>query len=142
MFQPAPYTQLNARQQENYRFHKVAARLPDYGFNCLRLTDDWQRADFIAYHISGQTFLKVQLKGRLCLDKKYVGKDIPIAFLRGEDCFAYPHDELLATVRSSGVLDEESERWRVNGQRHWPTPPGWGSEFLSAYKIYATKVAA
>lgn len=142
MFEPIPYSQLNSRQQENYNFHKVAARLADYGFNCLRLTDDWQGADFIACHIDGQTFLKVQLKGRLCLDKKYIGKDIHVAFLHGDDCFLYPHDELLATVISSGALNEESERWRDHGQRHWPQPPAWALQFLSEYKIADTKVAA
>lgn len=142
MFEPVSYTQLNSRQKENYNFHKVAARLADYGFHCLRLTDDWQGADFIACHIDGQTFLKVQLKGRLCLDKKYIGKDIYIAFLRGDDCFVDPHDELLATVKASGVLDEESERWRDHGQRHWPQPPAWGLDFLSDYKIIDMKAAA
>lgn len=135
MFTPIPYGQLNSRQKENHNFHKVAARMADFGFNCLRLTDDWQGADFIACHVDGQTFLKVQLKGRLCLDKKYTGKDIHIAFLRGEDCFIYPHDELLATALSNGAMNVESERWRDHGQRHWPQPPAWGVAFLANYKL-------
>ena len=73
-FAHVPYAELNSRQKENYNFHKVAARMADYGFNCLRLTDDWQGADFIACHIDGETFLKVQLKGRLVIDRKYQGK--------------------------------------------------------------------
>lgn len=135
MFTQIPYGHLNSRQQENYNFQKVAARMADFGFNCLRLTDDWQGADFIACHVDGQTFLKVQLKGRLCLDKKYTGKDIHIAFLRGEDCFIYPHDELLATALSNGAMNAESERWRDHGQRHWPQPPAWGMAFLANYKL-------
>lgn len=134
-FAPVTYSQLNSRQQENYNFQKVAARMADYGFNCLRLTDDWQGADFIACHIDGQTFLKVQLKGRLCLDKKYVGKNIHVAFARGNDCFVYPHDELLALVLANGALDEQSERWRDHGQRHWPQPPVWALAFLAAYQL-------
>ncbi len=134
-FTPVPYALLNSRQKENFNFHKVAARLADYGFHSLRLTDDWQGADFIACHIDGQTFLKVQLKGRLCLDKKYVGKGIHIAFLRGGECYLYPHDELLRLVTSNGALDEESERWRVHGQRHWPQPPAWGMAFLDNFKL-------
>ena len=47
-----PYKDLNSRQKENYNFQKVAGELADYGFNCLRLTDDWQGADFIACHIT------------------------------------------------------------------------------------------
>ena len=94
MFQPIAYADLNSRQKENYNFQKVAARLADYGFNSLRLTDDWQGADFIACHIDGETFLKVQLKGRFVLDRKYLGKDIHIAFLHRDDLYLYPHDAI------------------------------------------------
>ncbi|MDQ5946366.1 MAG: hypothetical protein QG619_1789, partial [Pseudomonadota bacterium] len=74
------YNQLNSKQKENYNFQKVAAVLADYGFTCLRLSDDWQGADFLAYHIDGETTLKVQLKGRLTLEEKYVSKNIHVAF--------------------------------------------------------------
>ena len=42
------YNELNAKQKEIYNFQKVAAILADYGFNCIKLTDDWQGADFLA----------------------------------------------------------------------------------------------
>ena len=42
MFEHVPYGKINSRQQKSYNFQKIAARLADYGFNCLRLTDDWQ----------------------------------------------------------------------------------------------------
>lgn len=41
----------------------AAAHLADYGFNCLRLSDDWQGADFIACHIDGNKFLKGATQG-------------------------------------------------------------------------------
>jgi hypothetical protein len=56
--QKIAYTELNSRQKENYNFQKVAAHLADYGFNSLRLSDDWQGADFIACHIDGNMFLR------------------------------------------------------------------------------------
>lgn len=74
------YQHLNSRQKENYNFHKVAAVLADYGYNSLRLTDDFEGADFIALHKDGEQFLKVQLKGRLTFAKKYLNKGIYIAF--------------------------------------------------------------
>ena len=89
------YEDLNARQKENYNFAKISARLADYGLNCLRLSDDWQGADLIACHIDNERYLKVQLKRRLTLDKKYIGKDIHIAFLLSDKCYLYPHDKLL-----------------------------------------------
>mgnify|MGYP006172859965 FL=1 len=70
------YTELNSKQKENYNFHKVASALADYGFNSLRLNDDWQGADFIA--INGDDMMKIQLKGRFTVDKKYINKEIKV----------------------------------------------------------------
>jgi hypothetical protein len=47
-FERIRYEILNARQKELSNFQKVAATLADYGFNCIKLTDDWQGADFLA----------------------------------------------------------------------------------------------
>ena len=58
------YDELNSKQKEIYNFQKVVALLADYGFNCIKLDDDWQGADFLAYHKDGTTTLKVQLKSR------------------------------------------------------------------------------
>ncbi|MDE0330699.1 MAG: hypothetical protein OXL41_02435 [Nitrospinae bacterium] len=135
MFEPVSYEDLNSRQKENYNFQKVAGRLADYGYNCLRLSDDWQGADFIACHIDGETFLKVQLKGRLTIDKKYIGKGIYIAFLHGEDCFIYPHDDFLNGLIERGFLGAQSRLWRDQGTRSWPNPPAWAIKMLEGYRI-------
>src|SRR6266404_9090347 len=92
------YENLNARQNENYNFQKVSAVLAEYGFVTLRLSDDWQGADFIAQHIDGETFLKVQLKGRLTFDRRYEGKNLYVAFAHRGSWYLYPHDELLQIV--------------------------------------------
>ena len=135
MFNRIEYNALNSRQQENYNFQKVAALLADYGYNCLRLSDDWQGADFIACHMDGETFLKVQLKGRLTIDKKYIGKGIHIAFLLQGVCYVYPHDVFLEDLIQRGALGEESHLWHEQGKRSWPLPPAWATKFLSAYSI-------
>jgi len=115
----------------------VAGRLADYGFNCLRLSDDWQGADFIACHIDGETFLRVQLKGRLVIDRKYQGKHVFIAFLHGDDCYVYPHDEIVETLETRGKLGERGrrQRWDEDGIRTWPKPPAWARELLADYRI-------
>ena len=135
MFERIAYENLNARQKENFNFQKVAARLADYGYNCLRLSDDWHGADFIACHIDGVTFLKVQLKGRLTIDKKYIGRDIHIAFLHGDDCFIYPHDKILDELIDHGRMRVESKRWSDEGNRSWPKPPSWAIEMLAEYRV-------
>ena len=63
------YTDLNSKQKEVFNFQKVAGKLSDYGYNCIKLADDWQGADFLAYHKDGSGTLKVQLKARLALSK-------------------------------------------------------------------------
>ena len=134
-FERVAYEDLNSRQQEVYNFQKLAGRLADYGYNCIRLTDDWEGADFIALHIDGETTLRVQLKGRLTLNKKYLGKGVYIAFRRAEDFFIYPHDRFLDCVREHGAMDEDSLNWRAHGFRHWPSPPGWAKVFLDEYRV-------
>jgi len=74
-FERVHYDSLNAPQKEPFNFQKIAATLADFGFNCIKLADDWQGADFLAYHLSGTTTLRVQLKSRLAIYKKYCGKD-------------------------------------------------------------------
>ena len=134
-FKLVPYDALNSRQKENYNFHKIAGRLADYGFNCLRLTDDWQGADFIACHVDGETFLKVQLKGRLCIDRKYLGKSIHIAFIMGDAAYLYDHDGLVAFLEANHLIGDDSVTWHEKGFRSWPTPPAWAIKFLDQFRI-------
>ena len=57
----------------------------------MRLNDDWQGADFIA--VKGDDMLKIQLKGRFTVEKKYIGKDIYISFIEDGKIKIYKHDE-------------------------------------------------
>ncbi|MDA1348403.1 MAG: hypothetical protein O3A47_06000 [Chloroflexi bacterium] len=135
------YRDLNSRQQENYNFQKVSAVLAEYGFATIRLTDDWQGADFIANHVDGDTFLKVQLKGVLTLDQKYVGKDIYICFRRKGTWYMYPHDEFLAwalkntNVRNTKGWEVQSDGTVVAGKYTWPSPNKNIVEWLSRYAL-------
>jgi len=98
-FQKVNYADLNSRQQESYNYQKVSAVLADYGYTTIRLSSDWNGADFIAQHLAG-TFLKVQLKGRLAFEKKYEGQDIHVCFRAGQKWYLYPHDVLLPKILS------------------------------------------
>lgn len=135
MFERMTCGDLNPRQKENYNFQRVAARMADYGFNCLRLTDDWQGADSIACHINGETFLKVQLKPRLVIDRIYQDKDIHIAFFLGDAIFIYDHDELIEYIENNRFIGAESVTWREEGKRTWPTPPRWAINYLEEFRI-------
>lgn len=80
MFNKIIYSELSPRQKEIYNFQKISAYLADYGFNCIKLSDDWNGADFLAYHLNGKDTLRIQLKSRITIDKKYINKNLHIAF--------------------------------------------------------------
>ena len=92
------YGSLNARQKEAYNFQKSAAMLADYGFNCIKLADDWLGADFLAYHKDGSQTLRVQLKSRLTIDRKYCGQDLWMNFPARGNWYLVEHDALLRIV--------------------------------------------
>src|ERR1043166_4054811 len=107
VFQRINYAHLNSKQKESYNYQKASAALADYGFVTMRLSDDWQGADFIAQHIDGRTFMKVQLKSRPAFAKKYLGKDLFIAYFDGSVWYLYPHDEVLAKLLASSSTRSE-----------------------------------
>jgi len=129
------YSGLNARQQENYNYQKVSGVLADFGFVTLRLSDDWQGADFIAQHIDGETFLKIQLKSRLTFSKKYLGKDIYIAFQANGEWYLFPHDELMEKVLTETNIGNTGS-WKTHGGYSFPGLSQHLRELLSAYKIF------
>jgi len=109
LFKKVPYQSLNARQKELFNFQKVAATLADYGYNCIKLADDWQGADFLAYHFNGARTLKVQLKSRLNIQKKYCSKDIWMAFPHKGFWYLIEHDRLVEKVQEhTDWLDSHS----------------------------------
>jgi hypothetical protein len=99
-FEKVKYEDLNAKAKERYNFQKVSAKLADYGFTTIWLSNDWQGADFIAVHADGVTDLKIQLKGRLSFDRRYRGKNIYVCFINEGTTYLYPHDEVLDKVES------------------------------------------
>jgi hypothetical protein len=75
----------------------------------------------IAQHIDGRTFIKVQLKSRPALAKKYQRKDLFIAYYDGATWYLYPHDDVLARLlAASGIGDTVSwaQRAATPGARH------------------------
>ena len=119
-FQKIDYASLQARQKENYNFHKVSAVLAGYGFTTIRLSDDWNGADFLALHVRGDT-LKLQLKARITLQIKYCSKDIWIAAPYDGGWFIYPHDEAVNLIEAAAPF-HHSESWRERGSYSWRSP--------------------
>ena len=112
------YNQLNSKQKENYNFHKVASALADYGYDSMRLNNDWQGADFIA--VKNDEMLKVQLKGRFTIDKKYIDKEIHIAFIENNIVKIYDHDEAVNMLPDN---IKQSDSWNIHGGYSWGKTP-------------------
>ena len=128
------YNVLNAKQKEAYNFQKLSGILADYGFVTIRLSDDWQSADFIAQHIDGTRFLKVQLKGRLYFSKAYEGKDIYVAFPTGSAWYLYPHDEALSLIlKRTNVASTRA--WIEGGVYHFPKMSVDIRAFMDVYRL-------
>lgn len=134
------YKELTPKQQESYNFQTVSAILADYGYSTIRLNDDWQGADFIAQHNEGQ-FLKVQLKGRLTLSKKYENKEIYICFRYDNDWYLVNHDQLLQEFKKK-YPDSfvKSSSWDEKGYYSWGTPSKDILGILEEFKIGYNKI--
>jgi hypothetical protein len=115
--QKIKYENLNAKQKESYNFQKISAVFAEYGYVTIKLDDDWEGADFIAMrtHRGKSSFIKVQLKGRLTIDKKYMDKELFIAFSSDDNSHWYlvPHDEILEfiTINKPNVI--KSDSWKA-----------------------------
>ena len=126
MFKKVNYKDLNSKQKENYNFHKVSSKLADYGFNSMRLNDDWEGADFIS--INKDEMIKVQLKGRFTIDKKYIGKDIFISFLEDEKVKIYKHDDALEVIPENVKI---SKSWSEVGNYSWGKTPEYFDDIIT-----------
>ncbi len=100
----------------------------------LCLSSDWEGADFIAQHIDGVTFLKVQLKGRFTIDKKYLCKGLYICFPDRGIWYLCPHDELMdKTLKSTDI--GEADSWKMKGNYHAEKVPASLVRFVEQFAL-------
>lgn len=131
---PVAYEDLNSRQREIRNFHKIAARLADFGFHSMWLSDDWQGADFLAVHIDGETIMRVQQKSRATIDRKYLGRGLHIAYLADGAVFLYLHDDLVSHWQQNVPSWGQSASW-ASGAVHWGAPPAWLKLWLDEHRL-------
>ena len=108
-----------SKQIETYNFHKAAAVLAEYGFDCIRLSDDWAGADFLAYHKDTGRTLPVQLKSSLVIDKKFLPyEDLYICFpldKTGGNWYLLKHRTLEEIARLHNPYWFTTTRWNDKG---------------------------
>lgn len=130
----ATYSLLNSKQKEIYNFQIVSAKFAELGFATYRLVDDWNSADFFAVPFNGEPPLKVQLKTRVIINKKYMNKEVFICFRHKNCWYLFPHDELYEyTMKNKNVPNAKS----FAGVWSWPYPPIWLLGWLQKYELKA-----
>lgn len=126
------YTQLNPRAQENFLYAKLAARMADYGYTCLRLSDDYNGADLIALR-EGEDAMQIQLKGRVTIKPEYMNKELYMAFPINSDFYVLLHDDLVRICGDRGYL--KTRAWLEQGKWHVGKPPKAMIETLQPFKL-------
>ncbi len=114
------YHKLNSRAQENYNADKLGALMADYGYHCMRLSDDYNGADMIALR-EGEEALHIQLKGRVMIKPEYMNKGLYIAFPINGEFYVLLHDTLVDICGERGYLNTRA--WLEQGKWHVGTPP-------------------
>ena len=131
VFKKASYSKLNSKQKENYNFHRLASLLASFGFNCIWLNDDVHGADLLALSTKGDVF-KVQLKSRLTFDKKYMKKDLYIAFPDNDGFYVYPHDLVL---KSFLKRFNKTKSWNEKGHYSMKMVTNADANFIKKYLV-------
>lgn len=124
---------LSPKQREAFNYQKISAILADYGYLTIRLADDWCGADFIAQHIDG-SYLKVQLKSRLTVEKKYENKDLWICFPSKDNWFIFPHDTIVKILRTK-KMRPISKTYDSGGKYCWSSLSNELTNLLKEYRV-------
>ena len=104
----------------------------DQGFNAFLPVYDGG-VDFILYRESDGMLRKVQLKGRWIIDRKYIGRDIWMAFPMAGEWYLMPHDEMVAQAEAEGVTKTAS--WIEGGAYSKPRPSVATISACSMYRM-------
>ncbi len=84
------------------------------GYNVfLPVTD--QGIDFIIHRECDGDLKLIQQKSRWTIDRKYLGRNIWVAFLSREEWYLAPHDEMIALESAKGTTLETAS-WREGNQ--------------------------
>jgi hypothetical protein len=85
----------------------------EQGFNAYLPVYDGG-VDFILHREEDGLTRHVQLKGRWTINKKYIGRNIWVAFPSGSDWYLAPHDELVDLAEAQGFTNTDA--WVASGE--------------------------
>ena len=95
--------------------------LAEYGFDCVRVVNDWRGADFLAYHAEKRITLPVQLKTCLVIDERY--SDYPELYVcfpldETRNWYLLEHKRLYEIIKRVAPKWLESAKW-TKGRGYW-----------------------
>jgi hypothetical protein len=105
-------SQYQSQVREVINRNTVVSLALEQGFNAFLPVYDGG-VDFILYRESDGLLRRIQLKSRWTIERKYVGRDIWIAFPSAGDWYLMPHDEMVAMAQTDGVTETTS--WKDAG---------------------------
>lgn len=120
---------LSAKEIELRNSWWLSAKLIEFGLQVAQANDDWGGIDLIAFNQT-DTY-RIQVKGRLDVERKYLGKGLLMAFpLRKNDrrWVLIPHDDLWAYIDSFAKDKKTGESYvQVHG--------AWSSQGIGLARI-------
>ena len=98
------YKELNNKQQETHNLTLLSYALARRGLEPLPVNNDKHCADLVAHDTTTGENFNIQLKGRLTVRSKYLGKRVWVAFPAPDhrSFLIYPHDLAHEALRTSG----------------------------------------
>jgi serine/threonine protein kinase len=108
------------------------------GFQVLDWRETARSAEFVAYHPETNVTLNVNLKGRLCFERRLISKGLYIAFPADGEWYLYPHDVLLETVLAETNIGSTNS-W-LRGIYHWPRLSRKLRQLLKPYNVMSMEL--
>ena len=111
-------TRFRAQIREVINRNTVVSLAMEKGFNAYLPVYDGG-VDFILYREEDSLTHKVQLKGRWIIDRKYIGRDICVAFPHDGEWYLVPHDVMVQQAEEAGFTRTSS--WITGGAYSCPS---------------------
>ena len=110
----------------------IQSHLLKLGWMTYNPAADVGGVDWICIHQKSGELRKVQQKGRLLINKKYINKDLWICCRNYGAVYMIPHDILLETKAAKKA--QLTASWK-KGEYNWPTISKAMADEISNYKI-------
>ena len=107
-----------AQMKEVINRNLLVSELIRLGYNAYLPVYD-RGVDLIAYRNDGASIVPIQLKGRWMIDKKYIAKNVWMAFPEDGDWYLAPHDDMVRIGEEMGYCATPS--WNDGGAYSCPS---------------------